>query len=104
MPLRVAGGVHNDVEHIMDLQCGKQRQMAERGPMDTHTPTHTHTENKSLRRLMYTAARSPKSKVSVHLVSNCYKLSHLTPSSLPTAGLQHEVAPFHTMTTNMTLE
>lgn len=46
-------------------------------------------EKKSLRHIMYAAARSPKPRVSVHLVFNCYKLSHLTPSSLPcTTGLE----------------
>lgn len=40
-------------------------------------------EKKSLRHIMYTATRSPKPRVSLHLVFNCYKLSHLTPSSLP---------------------
>lgn len=65
----------------------------------THTHTHEHTahgtmsvEKKSLRRIMYAAARSPKPRVSVHLVFNCYKLSHLTPSSLPsTTGLQQSL-------------
>ena len=75
--------------------------------LGTHTHTHTHTdarahkhtahgtmsvEKKSLRRIMYAAARSPKPRVSVHLVFNCYKLSHLTPSSLPsTTGLQQSL-------------
>lgn len=41
---------------------------------------------------MYAAARSPKPRVSVHLVFNCYKLSHLTPSSLPsTTGLEQSL-------------
>lgn len=89
----------NDVEHIMDLQCGKHRQMAEGGSMDTHTHARMSVEKKSLRRLMYTAAHSPKSRVSVHLALTA-KLSHLT--SLPsTAGLQQEVAGSHTMTTNI---
>lgn len=54
----------------MDLQCGKQTDG--RGRTDGHT--HTGVEKKSLRRLMYTASRSPKSRVSVHLaltVINC---------------------------------
>lgn len=58
------------MEHIMDLQCGKQTDG--RGRTDGHT--HTGVEKKSLRRLMYTASRSPKSRVSVHLaltVINC---------------------------------
>ncbi len=63
----------------------------------THTHTHTHTvhstmsvEKRSLRRIMYAAARSPKPRVSVHLVFNCYKLSHLTPSSLPSTTGQEQ--------------
>jgi len=62
-------------------------------------------EKKSLRRIMYAAARSPKPRVSVHLVFNCYKLSHLTPSSLPsTTGLErslHRQRPDSKLRTNI---
>lgn len=95
------GGGVNVVQHIMDLQSGKQRQMV-KGPVcfcvcqpgHAHTRTLTQTrarivhstmsvEKNSLRHIMYAAACSPKPRVSLHLVFNCYKLSHLTPSSLP---------------------
>lgn len=65
--------------------------------LDTRTHTYTKhstmcVQKKSLRRIMYAAARSPKPRVSVHLVFNCYKLSHLTPSSLPsTTGLEQSL-------------
>lgn len=48
-----------------------------------HADNTMSVEKKSLRRIMYAPARSPKPRVSLHLVFNCYKLSHLTPSSLP---------------------
>lgn len=84
----------------MDLQCGKQRQMAAAAACArvcvsvrrvyfassaprAHAESTMSVEKKSLRRIMYAPARSPKPRVSVHLVFNCYKLSHLTPSSLP---------------------
>lgn len=93
----------------MDLQCGKQRQMVKRDmrlcvlkslshARPIHTPQHRHNavcvEKKSLRRIMYTAAHSPKPRVSVHLVFNCYKLSYLTLSSFhSTTGLEQSQHP-----------
>lgn len=67
-----------------------------------HTSKHTHARDrmhaehnecgerkKSPRRIMYAPVCSPQPRVSLHLAFNCYKLSHLTPSSLPfTTGPQ----------------
>jgi len=104
----------------MDLQCGKQRQMVKGDVFFLyyvlldwpHTHTRTHgtmcVEKKSLRRIMYATARSSKPRVSVHLVFNYYKLSHLTPSSLPsTTGLErslHTRRPDSKLNTSVSFE